>query len=157
MLTPKPDDNGRDSKGGRLVKLSTRGKYGVYAMIYLAQHAGEGPKTLQKIAELGLPEQYLEQLLGSLRRAGLVTTVRGAQGGYQLARSPDEITARHIIEAMEGPLNLSECVGEPENVCPRGSHCAARGLWAYLTNEINGLLSSITLTDMVNQNIKGEM
>ena len=144
-------------KGGARMKLSTRGKYGLYAMIYLAQHAGEGPQSLKAIAGVGVPDSYLEQLLGSLRRAGLVTTVRGAQGGYQLARSPDEITARHIIEAMEGPLNLSECVGEQENVCPRGSHCAARGLWAYLTDEINGLLSSITLTDMVNQNIKGEM
>ena len=139
------------------MKLSTRGKYGLYAMIYLAQHAGEGPQSLRAIAELGLPDPYLEQLLGSLRRAGLVTSVRGAQGGYRLSRPAREITARHIIEAMEGPLNLSECVGEPENVCPRGSHCAARGLWAYLTDEINGLLSSITLTDMVNQNIKGEM
>ena len=139
------------------MKLSTRGKYGLYAMIYLAQHAGEGPQSLRAIAELGLPAPYLEQLLGSLRRAGLVTSVRGAQGGYRLSRPAREITARHIIEAMEGPLSLSECVGEPENVCPRGSHCAARGLWAYLTDEINGLLSSITLTDMVNQNIKGEM
>lgn len=138
-------------KGGRLVKLSTRGKYGVYAMIYLAQHAGEGPKTLQKIAELGLPEQYLEQLLGSLRRAGLVKTVRGAQGGYQLSRGPDTITAKDVIEAMEGPLNLSECVGEPADCCPRGGECAARGVWEYLTTEINELLQSITLTDMLLQ------
>lgn len=133
------------------MKLSTRGKYGVYAMIYLAQHAGEGPKTLQKIAELGLPEQYLEQLLGSLRRAGLVKTVRGAQGGYQLSRAPDTITAKDVIEAMEGPLNLSECVGEPADCCPRGGECAARGVWEYLTTEINELLQSITLTDMLLQ------
>lgn len=144
-------------KGGCSMRLSTRGKYGLYAMIYLAQHAGEGPQALKAIAELGLPDSYLEQLLGSLRRAGLVTTVRGAQGGYQLSCSPDQITVKHIIEAMEGPLNLSECVGEPETACPRGGNCAARGVWAYLTDEINGLLSSITLTDMVNQNIKGDV
>ena len=139
------------------MKLSTKGKYGLYAMYYLAQHTGDGPQPLKAVSAIGVSEDYLEQLLGNLRRAGLVTSVRGAQGGYRLSRPAREITARHIIEAMEGPLNLSECVGEQENVCPRGSHCAARGLWAYLTDEINGLLSSITLTDMVNQNIKGEM
>ncbi len=142
------------------MKLSTRGKYGVYAMIYLAQHEGEGPQSLKAIAELGLPDQYLEQLLGNLRKAGLVTTVRGAQGGYQLSRSAEEITARHIIEAMEGPLNLSECVGEPEHHCPRGGKCTARGVWAYLTNEINSLLEGITLANMLKNDIheiKGEV
>ena len=138
------------------MKLSTKGKYGLYAMVYLAQHDGEGPQSLKAIAELGLPEQYLEQLLGNLRRAGLVKTVRGAQGGYHLSRSPEEITMRDIIEAMEGPLSLSECVGEPENACPRGGNCAAKGVWAYLTDQINGLLAGITLTDMINQNIKGD-
>lgn len=125
-------------------------------MIYLAQHQGEGPQSLKAIAELGLPDQYLEQLLGNLRREGLVTTVRGAQGGYQLSRSADEITARHIIEAMEGPLNLSECVGEAGHPCPRGSQCTARGVWSYLTDEINGMLDRITLSDMLNNDIKGD-
>lgn len=138
------------------MKLSTRGKYGVYAMIYLAQHQGEGPQSLKAIAELGLPDQYLEQLLGNLRRAGLVTTVRGAQGGYQLSRSADAITARHIIEAMEGPLNLSECVGEAGHTCPRGGQCTARGVWSYLTDEINGMLDRITLSDMLKNDIKGD-
>ena len=133
----KSDYFSRNWKGGIPLKLSTRGKYGLYAMIYLAQHEGEGPQPLKNIAELGLPDPYLEQLLGSLRRAGLVTTVRGAQGGYQLSRSSDFITVKHIIEAMEGPLNLSECVGEKDHACPRGDQCAAKGVWAYLTEQIN--------------------
>lgn len=131
------------------MKLSTRGKYGLYAMIDLAQHAGEGPRALKSIAELGLPEQYLEQLLGSLRRAGLVKSVRGAQGGYQLSRPAEDITLRHIIEAMEGPLNLSECVGEKKSPCPLDARCPAQGVWAYLTDEINGLFDSITLQNML--------
>lgn len=135
------------------MKLSTRGKYGLYAMVYLAQHEGEGPQSLKAIAELGLPDPYLEQLLGNLRRAGLVKTVRGAQGGYQLSRGSDEITVRNIIEAMEGPLSLSECVGETEHHCPRGGNCHARGVWEYLTDQINGLLDGITLTDMLNRDI----
>ena len=64
------------------MRLSTRGKYGLYAMLYLAQKANEGPQTLRSIAQVALPDQYLEQLLGCLRKAGLVATVRGAQGGY---------------------------------------------------------------------------
>ena len=135
------------------MKLSTRGKYGLYAMLYLAQHAGEGPQSLKAIAELGTPEAYLEQLLGTLRRADLVSTVRGAQGGYQLSRPPEEITVRDIIEAMEGPLNLSECVGEGEPACARSPNCAARGVWEYLTARFNGLLDSITLSDMIHQNL----
>ena len=138
------------------MKLSTKGKYGLYAMIYLAQHDGEGPQSLKAIAELGLPDPYLEQLLGSLRRAGLVKTVRGAQGGYHLSKTPDEITVRDIIEAMEGPLSFSDCVGEIDHACPRGGNCPAKGVWEYLTEQINGLLDRITLTDMVNQNIKGD-
>ena len=75
------------------MKLSTKGKYGLYAMFYLAQHEGSGPQPLKAVAEIGVPEDYLEQLLGNLRRAGLVTTVRGAQGGYHLAYAPGEITS----------------------------------------------------------------
>ncbi len=138
------------------MRLSTKGKYGLYAMVYLAQHAGEGPQSLKAIAELGLPETYLEQLLGALRRAELVKTVRGAQGGYQLNGKPEEITMRRIIEAMEGPLSFSECVTEPDHSCPRDKQCPAKGVWEYLTDRVNGLMDGITLLDMVNQNIKGD-
>ena len=137
------------------MKLSTRGKYGLYAMIFLAQHDGEGPQALKAIAEVGTPEAYLEQLLGSLRRAELVKTVRGAQGGYQLSRPAGEITARDILEAMEGPLSFSDCVGEgAPSPCQRSENCPARGVWEYLTAQINGLLSHITLDDMIHQNLR---
>lgn len=129
------------------MKLSTRGKYALYAMVYLAQRVDDGPQPLREIAQLGLPEQYLEQLLGSLRKAGLVTTVRGAQGGYQLAKPAEEISVGHIIDAMEGPLNLSECA--TEGVCPRGGDCPTRKVWEYLTASINDLLYSITLKSML--------
>ena len=132
------------------MKLSTRGKYGLYAMLYLAQKVEEGPQPLKSIAQLALPDQYLEQLLGSLRKAGLVTTVRGVQGGYQLAKPPREIAVGHIIDAMEGPLNLSECVLEDEPYdCPHSGQCPARHVWEYLTNSINSLLYSISLQDML--------
>ncbi len=135
------------------MKLSTKGKYAVYAMHYLALKNGEGPQALKVIAEMGVPEQYLEQLLGNLRRAGLVKTVRGAQGGYELARTPKEITVGDIIEATEGPISLSECLSE-QSPCTKSGTCAARYVWEKITTSINDILQGITLQDMLEQ--KGE-
>ena len=132
------------------MKLSTKGKYGLYAMFYLAQHEGSGPQPLKAVAEIGVPEDYLEQLLGNLRRAGLVTTVRGAQGGYQLAKAPEDITVGDIIDATEGPLSISECISD-EGCCHRSGECRTRRVWEYLSNSINGLLQSISLRDMLEQ------
>ena len=132
------------------MKLSTKGKYGLYAMFYLAQHEGSGPQPLKAVAEIGVPEDYLEQLLGNLRRAGLVTTVRGAQGGYQLAKAPEPITVGDIIDATEGPLSISECISD-EGCCHRSGECRTRRVWEYLSNSINGLLQSISLRDMLEQ------
>ena len=132
------------------MKLSTKGKYGLYAMFYLAQHEGSGPQPLKAVAEIGVPEDYLEQLLGNLRRAGLVTTVRGAQGGYQLAKTPEAITVGDIIDATEGPLSISECISD-EGCCHRSGECRTRRVWEYLSNSINGLLQSISLRDMLEQ------
>lgn len=132
------------------MKLSTRGKYGLNAMVYLASKAQEGPQPLRAIAQSNLlPDQYLEQLLGCLRKAGLVNTVRGAQGGYQLAKPAGEITVGHIIDAMEGPLQLSECAIESEPTCPNSDTCPTRRVWEYLTDSINSLLYSISLQDML--------
>lgn len=138
------------------MKLSTKGKYGLYAMYYLAQHAGSGPQPLKAVAEIGVSsEDYLEQLLGNLRRAGLVTTVRGAQGGYQLAREPEQITVGDIIDATEGPLSISECLSD-EGSCRHSGQCKTRRVWEYLSNSINGLLQSITLQDMLEQDEFGK-
>lgn len=132
------------------MKLSTKGKYGLYAMYYLAQHAGEGCQSLKSVAEIGVPEDYLEQLLGTLRRAGLVATVRGAQGGYALAKAPEEVTVGHIIDALEGPLSISDCVGD-ESCCHKAGQCPSRRVWEYLSRSINSLLQSITLRDMLEE------
>ena len=139
------------------MKLSTRGKYGLYAMVFLAEKAQEGPQPLKSISQLGLPENYLEQLLGALRRAGLVDSVRGARGGYALAKDPRCITMRDIIDAMEGPVSFSDCLEKGhESSCPRCGKCKVRGTWEYLTDEINHLLSSVTLDDMLHGDTKGE-
>jgi len=137
------------------MKLSTRGKYGLYAMYYLALHQGEGPQTLQSIATTGVPRQYLEQILGQLRRQGLVSTVRGAQGGYQMAGKPEEITLRDIIDAVEGPIELSECTS-PEPTCQRSGTCPVRWVWQRVTDSINAELERITLRDMLNPRCESE-
>lgn len=137
------------------MKLSTRGKYGLYAMYYLALHNGEGPQTLQNISTVGVPKQYLEQILGNLRRAGLVSTVRGAQGGYQMARAPEETTLRDIIDAVEGPIELSECTSA-EPSCQRSGTCPVRWVWKTVTDSINHELEKIRLSDMLNQACESE-
>lgn len=137
------------------MKLSTRGKYGLYAMYYLAIHSGEGPQTLQSISTMGVPKQYLEQILGNLRRAGLVSTVRGAQGGYQIATKPEETSLRDIIDAVEGPIELSECTSAESN-CQRSGSCPVRWVWQRVTDSINQELEKIKLSDMLNQTCESE-
>jgi Rrf2 family protein len=137
------------------MKLSTRGKYGLYAMYYLAAHAGEGPQTLQSISTVGVPRQYLEQILGNLRRAGLVSTVRGAQGGYQIAGRPQEITVRDVIDAVAGPIELSECASA-ETSCLRSGTCPVRRVWQRVTDSINAELEKIKLSDMLIQPCESE-
>ena len=137
------------------MKLSTRGKYGLYAMYYLAGHKDEGPQSLQSIASTGVPKQYLEQLLGNLRRAGLVNTVRGVQGGYQIAREPKDISILDVIDAMEGPLELSECMTD-EGHCDRSCACPVRRVWQKLTDSINRELAGVTLGDMFDQSCECE-
>ena len=93
------------------MKLSTKGRYGVAAMYELALHYGEGPISLKSIAQKqGISEHYLEQLICTLRNSGYVTSIRGAQGGYILAKDPKGITVGDIIIAMEGPIALVDCL-----------------------------------------------
>ena len=117
-------------------------------MIFLAKKAEEGPQALKTIAEDGLPEQYLEQLLGQLRRGGLVKSVRGAAGGYLIAHDPRDITVADILYATEGPVNLSECATD-QALCPKSAACATRDVWRYLTDNINHLLQGVTLRDVL--------
>lgn len=137
------------------MKLSTRSKYGLYAMYYLAAHQGEGPQTLQNISTMGVPKQYLEQILGNLRRGGLVSTVRGAQGGYQMAREASAITLLDIIDAVEGPIELSECAAD-EHVCQKSDTCPVRWVWQRVSDSINHELEKIRLSDLFTQPCESE-
>ncbi len=119
-------------------------------MLYLAQTESEGPQRLSLISDCGLPKDYLEQLLGTLRRSGLVAASRGAGGGYFLAKPAGEIAIGQIIDAVEGPLLLCECVSDAK-ACPGSPDCSLRGAWVKLTQGIRELMEGMTLRDLLNQ------
>ncbi|MCR4426791.1 MAG: Rrf2 family transcriptional regulator [Firmicutes bacterium] len=132
------------------MRLSSRTEYGVRAMFELASVFGGGPVALREVAgRQGLPESYLEQLFGALRKAGLVSGQRGSQGGYCLAREPSAITVGDIVRALEGPIALCECAGEDVAGCERASSCAAHPVWVKLRDSISAILDSTTLADML--------
>jgi Rrf2 family protein len=132
-----------------VVRLSTRGRYGLKAMIDLAMHAGGGPVPLKSVAERqGISEHYLEQLMASLRKAGLVASVRGAQGGYGLGREAEQITAGDIIRALEGPIAPVECVEEGAAPCDRVEQCVTYTVWRKLRDAMVGALDSMTLGEL---------
>lgn len=137
-------------KGGGTLRLSTKGHYGLKAMFDLAQNYGTDPIPLKSVAERqSLSEHYLEQLIAVLRKAGLVNSVRGAQGGYILARDPSEIKVGDVIRALEGPIAPVECVNELEPVeCDKADCCITRNVWARLRDSITEVMDSITLADM---------
>jgi len=136
------------------MKLSTRAKYGIHAMLDLAQRRGAGPQSIKLIAERqGIPEQYLEQLIALLRREGLVSSVRGAQGGYLLTKPPGEITMAKLMRVLEGPISLSNCL-EDQDCCDRACVCSARRVWERLSQSIDQVLHSVTLEDMLEDHMR---
>ena len=131
------------------MKLSTRGRYGIHTMYDLALHGENGPQSIKSIAERGgMPEAYLEQLIAGLKRAGLVTSTRGAQGGYMLARPADAITVGDVLRALEGNLSLVECL-EGEDCCDRACACPSRIVWQKLRDGMTAIVDGITLQDMM--------
>lgn len=135
------------------MKLSTKGRYGVKAMFDLAQNYGSGPIPLNNIARRNnISEHYLEQLIAVLRKAGLVKSVRGAQGGYILSKSPETITVGDIIRVLEGPIAPVDCVNEDEpEHCENADFCITRNIWAKVRDSVAQVLDSITLKDMLEE------
>jgi Rrf2 family protein len=128
--------------------ISTRGRYGLRALIELALRYGDGPVQLASIARRqGISRKYLEQLMVRLRKAGLVRSFRGVQGGYALARSPSDIRIHEVVEALEGNFAPVACLDEPEK-CDRSARCASRDFWKDLYDAMEKVLRSRTLQDL---------
>lgn len=138
------------------MRMSTRGRYAVRAMIDLALNDHNSPVQRQDIAQRqGISIHYLEQLLVRLRRANLVEAVRGPGGGYRLARSPEHIRISAIVIAVEGPLAVAPCLEDsPESACPVMLECAAHYLWRSINDQINAMLDGVTLADLGRQMVE---
>lgn len=136
------------------MKLTTKGRYAVTAMLDLALHSVKNPITLSDISDRqGLSLSYLEQLFSRLRRHGLVSSTRGPGGGYQLGRNPDQINVAEIIIAVDEPIDATGCRGERS--CQQGTVCLAHDLWLDLSDSIFNYLNSITLSEVISrQNIR---
>ena len=133
------------------MKISTKIRYGTRAMLELACHYGEGPIELREIAKReNISIKYLEQVIIPLRTGGLVKSMRGSKGGYSLAKPPSEINLNDLIEILEGPINLIECLKDPK-ACQRIPFCVTRDIWKEVSDAIDKIFDSITLQDMINR------
>lgn len=136
------------------MKVSSRGEYGVRAMVALAKNHGQGPMSIAAMSKASaVPMPYLEQLIGPLRRAGLVKSTRGARGGYTLTRDPSEVRVGEVYRIMEGPVAPMDCVSEDlsEQTCPLIDGCETRPVWLRMRDAIVSTLDSTTLGDLVAQ------
>lgn len=133
------------------MKISTRGQYGLEALIALALNASDQPVSIKTIAQYcDLSEAYILQIFLLLRRAGIVSSIRGAQGGYMLSCKPAEINVKQILEVLEGPLTPVACIVEGcEAPCTRYEMCATRLLWEKVRQKMDAITSTITLDDLV--------
>jgi len=137
--------------------FSTKGRYGTRAMLDLALNYGKGPVPLKKVAERQeISEKYLDQLVMSLKTIGLVRSIRGARGGYVLAKPPAQIKLSEVIRTLEGPVVPVDCLDDP-SACNRISSCAVRDVWEEARQAIDNVLESTTLQDLADRQRKKEV
>lgn len=130
------------------MKVSTKGRYGLRIMVELAVHHGSGPVLVTTIARnQQLPGKYIHVLVGGLKAAGLVTAVRGPNGGLELAREPRSITPLDVVEALEGRISAADCTLDPE-LCGRAADCVTRDVWCELAAAMEASLRRHTLADL---------
>lgn len=138
------------------MKLSTKGRYGLRALIDLAQYSEEGPISITSISgRQDISERYLEQLMAKLKKAEIVKSVRGAGGGYILAKPMREISVGDVLRALEGSLEPVECAGlEPGNSCSASDICVTKYVWKRINESINQTVDEIKLEQLVNESRK---
>lgn len=134
------------------MRITTWAEYGLIVAVHLAKHGGERPIPAREVAEReGLPPDYVEQILLKLRRAGLVTSVRGARGGYYLAQPSDRVTVRDVLEAAEHRTFEVNCDAYPISAerCGADHGCAIRPVWRTLQHRVDEFLASVTVADLL--------
>jgi Rrf2 family protein len=132
------------------MRLSAKSEYGLRALIDIAGYYGDGPVGVREIADRQqIPLKFLEQLVSAMRKAGILDSRRGAKGGFFLARPPEEITVFSAVEALEGSLSPTACVGEGTSDCARSAQCAAQDVWNRAKVALREALEEISLADLV--------
>ncbi len=132
------------------MRVSTKGDYGLRALIELAGHYGQGPLQSSEIAlRRHIPEQYLDQLLTTLRKAGFIRSVRGPAGGHELVRPPAQICVREVIETLEGSLSPVAWLDEPPEVTDHPHHCGQREIWERIRESTRDILTSYSVADLL--------
>lgn len=140
-----------DKIGGHKMRLSTKGRYGTRAMLDIAMNYEKGPVSLKDLARRQeLSVKYMEHLIPPLKVAGLIRSVRGVHGGYTLSKDPHHIKLRDIVDALEGSMFPVDCIDNPE-ICHRVKECVTYEIWKEIYDEINKILDSWTLADMVDR------
>jgi Rrf2 family protein len=130
------------------MRVSTKGDYGVRALVELAHHYGQGPVQSAEIASRQeVPEPYLDQLLTTLKRAGFIRSVRGPQGGHALIRDPGEVRLSEVVMALEGSLAPIPCV-EDEKACTKSGDCVQRDVWERVRDTTKDILDSVTIAEL---------
>ena len=129
------------------MKISTKGRYGLRILMDLALHQSEKPRLIRDIAKSQqISEKYISRLVIALRKAGMIRSVRGVNGGFHIAMKPEDITLLDVIEVMEGHLSIVDCVSMPKR-CRMSDNCAPREVWCKLNDDIRDLRRQTTLAD----------
>jgi Rrf2 family protein len=137
-------------EGKNYMRISTKGRYALRLMLDLALNDTGEPVRIRDISERqGISNKYLEQIISTLTKAGAVKSLRGPQGGYRLAKNPEQYTVGMILRLMEGSLSPVACLDDEENTCPKESECITILLWKKLDDAIKGVVDTITLGDLV--------
>lgn len=132
------------------MKISTKGRYALRLMVDLAMNNNGEMVRMKEIAERqNISEKYLEQIISVLKRAGFVRSLRGSQGGYQLAREPKDYTVGMILRLTEGSMAVVSCLEDEENQCTRASQCVSLKLWTMIDKAVSDIIDHVTLQDMV--------
>lgn len=138
------------------MRLSTKGRYGLRAVVDLAMYSKDEAVSISSIAAReNLSESYLEQLIAKLKKAGLVNSIRGINGGYILAKKPKEISVGDILRALEGDLAVVECP-DSESECAKFDSCVTKYVWRRINDSINTVVDSMTLDEIVENSHKLE-
>ena len=135
------------------MKISTKGRYGLRTLMDIAIHQADGPVNLRDIAERqGISSKYLWQIVNLLKTAGLVRGLRGPKGGYVLLRPPAAITLLDVIQILEGPISLVECVDD-SSYCDRMRNCVTQSIWSEVSQAVRDALARVTLAEILRRHV----